>query len=497
MPKVFLGIDVSTTGSTVIALDEYGSILSTQTHAHNLSTPRPLWSEQNPDEWWNATRQAIQETLVGIPAQDVAAIGLSGQMMGLTALDDAGKPLRPAILWNDQRSGDQCAQMTEQIGAERLHTIMGSIMLPGIVAPKLVWLREHEPETYRQIEHVVLPKDYIRLKLSGAYVTDVSDGSGFGLIDMRTRAWSDELIDAFDIPRAWLPDLCESPEICAYVTEEAAAETGLRQGTPIVGGAGDQPAQAIGSGIVQPGQTSITVGTSGVVFTAADQYNADAQGRMHIWCHAIPETWCYIGVMLSAAGSLRWLHDELSKAMSYEELSALAASLPIGAEGLLFAPYLSGERHPYADPLARGAFVGLTLRHGLAHMVRSTMEGVAFGLRDLLEIARSKGIHPQSAAVSGGAANSPVWREILTNVMGIPLYTVNTVQGAAFGAAILAGVGAGAWQDVPTACQTLIKPDAVIPPTTPEVEQYENLYRLFRALYPTLHDMNTALAQFG
>jgi xylulokinase len=497
MPQVFLGIDVSTTGSTVIALDEHGSILTTHTYPHGLSTPRPLWSEQDPDDWWNATLQALRETLVTISAQDVAAIGLSGQMMGLTALDGAGKPLRPAMLWNDQRSGQQCAQMTAQIGAERLHTVMGSIMLPGIVAPKLLWLREHEPEIYRQIEHIVLPKDYIRLKLSGAYVTDVSDGSGFGLIDMRTRSWSDELIDAFDIPRAWLPSLCESPEICAYVTVEAAAQTGLRQGTPIVGGAGDQPAQAIGSGIVQSGQTSITVGTSGVVFTAADQYSPDAQGRMHIWCHAIPETWCYIGVMLSAAGSLRWLHDELREELSYEELSALAAALPIGSEGLLFAPYLSGERHPYADPLARGAFVGLTLRHGLAHLVRSTMEGVAFGLRDLLEIARSKGIQPRSAAVSGGAASSTVWRDILTNVMGIPLYTVNTVQGAAFGAAILAGVGAGAWRDVPTACQMLIKPDAVMPPTSAKVQRYEDLYRLFSKLYPALQEMNVALAVYS
>jgi xylulokinase len=316
-------------------------------------------------------------------------------------------------------------------------------------------------------------------------------------MDIRARTWSKELIDAFKIPNAWLPDLCESPEVCARVTAEAAAATGLRQGTPIVGGAGDQPAQAIGSGIVQPGQTSITVGTSGVVFTAADQYSADAQGRMHIWCHAIPETWCYIGVMLSAAGSLRWLHDELSQATSYEALSALAASIPVGSDGLMFAPYLSGERHPYADPLARGAFVGLTLRHSLKHMVRATMEGVSFGLRDLLEIARSKGIHPASAAVSGGAASSPIWREILTNVVGIPLYTVNTVQGAAFGAAILAGVGAGAWRDVPAACGSLIKPDAVLQPAPHDVERYERLYGLFRALYPALRDLNTGLARFS
>ncbi|MEZ4668560.1 MAG: xylulokinase, partial [Anaerolineae bacterium] len=456
MSRYFVGIDVSTTGSKALAIDEAGTIVASGSHSHPLSTPRPLWVEQNPDDWWEASCHALRDITNTIPSEAIAAVGLTGQMLGLTVLDGHGQPLRPAILWNDQRSGAECAAMTERIGDQRLYQLVGSMMLPGMTAPKILWLREHEPEIYQQIKRFLLPKDYVRFKLSGAYVTDVADGSGIGLMDIGARRWSEEMLDAFDIPSSWLPDLCESPEICAQVDEAGAAATGLKVGTPIVGGAGDQPAQAIGSGIVSDGQTSLTVGTSGVVFTSANRYLPDEQGRLHTFCHAAPGYYAYLGVMQSAAGSLRWLHDELANAIDYNGLNAMVEKVPRGSLGLLFAPYLAGERHPYYDPLARGAFVGLTLRHGLKEMARAVMEGVAFGMRDLLEILRDKGIHPPSAVISGGAANSAVWRQLMTDVMNIPLYTVNTTEGAAYGAAILAGVGGGVWHDVPTACSQLV-----------------------------------------
>ncbi len=491
-----MGIDVSTTASKALAIDEQGEVVASQSYPHRLSTPRPLWSEQDPEEWWRAASHAVRDVLEKVPAEQVAAVGLTGQMHGLTSLDAQDRPLRPAILWNDQRSGAQCAAITEKVGAQRLYQHIGSMLLAGFTAPKIMWLRENEPDVYRQIAHVLLPKDYLRLRLSGAHAADVADASGFGLMDIGKRAWSDEMLAAFDIPRAWLPELFESPEICARVNAEGAAATGLKVGTPIVGGAGDQPAQAVGSGIVSMGQTSLTVGTSGVAFTAADRYLPEPQGRLHTFCHAIPGEWFSMGVMLSAAGGLRWLHDELAPTTSYEALSERAAEVPPGALGLLFAPYLSGERNPHPDPFARGAFVGLTLRHTLAHMVRAVMEGVAFGMRDNLELLRVQGIRPASAAVSGGAANSPVWRQLMTDIMGIPLYTVNTTEGAAFGAAILAAVGAGAYPDVPTACAQMVRQVDEIQPQPEGVAAYERLYPAFRELYPALIETYAALSKF-
>lgn len=494
MSPYFIGIDVSTTSSKALAIDEQGSIVNGDAFPHDLSTPRPLWAEQDPEQWWSATVASLRSLLEKIPADAVKAIGLTGQMLGLTPLDKDNRVLRPAILWNDLRSGAQCDAITEAFGAQRLYEHIGSMLLPGMTLPKIIWMREHEPELYDQIARVMLPKDYVRFRLSGAHVTDVSDGSGFGLLDVGARRWSDDMLALTGIPRAWLPELCESPEVCAHVSAEAAALTGLKAGTPIVGGAGDQPAQAVGSGIVANGQTSLTVGTSGVLFTSADRYLPDEDGRLHTFCHAIPDRWCYLGVMQSAAGSLRWLHDEMLPGQSYDALNEMVASVPRGANGLLFAPYLSGERHPYPDPLARGAFVGFTLRHGRAQMVRATMEGVAFGMRDLVEIARDKDIHPPSAAVSGGAANSPIWRQIMTDIMNFPLYTVNTTAGGAFGAAILAGIGAGAWPDVPSACGALIHQVDTTEPDADGVAAYERIYAAFRELYPALRGLFATLS---
>jgi len=324
----------------------------------------------------------------------------------------------------------------------------------------------------------------------------VADGSGFGLMDIGRRDWSDELLAAFDIPRAWLPQLCESQDVCAYVSEAEAAETGLKAGTPIVGGAGDQPASGVGNGIVSFGQCSLTVGTSGVAYAISDHYAPEPDGRLHTFCGPIPGTWFHMGVMLSAAGGLRWMHDELCPTVSYDEMNRHAEAVPRGCNGLLFAPYLTGERNPHPDPFARGAFVGLTLRHSLPHMIRAVMESVAFGMRDQLELLRSLGVNPSEAVVSGGAANSPVWRQLMTDIMGIPLCTINTNEGAAFGAAILAAVGAGAWPDVPTACANMIRKVDQIAPDREGAAVYERLYPTFRGLYPALKQSFAELAQF-
>jgi xylulokinase len=492
----FVGIDVSTTASKALAIDENGDVVVSASYAHPISTPQPLWSEQNPLDWWDATSHALRDITAKLPAEQIVAVGLTGQMHGLTTLDKDNNPVRPAILWNDQRSGAECAAITEKVGAKWLYGHIGSLMLPGFTAPKLAWLRDHEPEAYARIAKFLLPKDYIRFRLSGAYVTDVADGSGIALMDIARRTWSDDMMKAFGFPREWLPELCESPEVCAHVNAEGAAATGLKVGTPIVGGAGDQPAGAIGTGITQAGETSLTVGTSGVVFTAADRYAPEPDGRLHTFCHAIPGVWFYMGVMLSAAGSLRWFHDEIAPDKSYDQLSDLAGRVPRGAGGLLFAPYLTGERHPHPDPLARGAFVGLTARHGLGHLVRAVMEGVSFGMVDNLALLRAQGTTPTSAAVSGGAANSAVWRAILAEIAGLPLYTVNSNEGAALGAAILGAVGVGRWTDVPSACAALIRKVDEAVPDPAGIVTYAHLREIFDRVYPTIQTMSHDIGIF-
>lgn len=496
MSDIFLGIDVSTTASKAIAIDKAGNVVATSSHEHPFFTPQPLWVEQNPEDWWQTTVQSLNAVLQTVSAADVKAIGLTGQMLGLVAMDEHGTPIRPAILWNDQRSGKQCDEITETIGAEKLWQLTGSLMIPGMMVPKLLWMRENEPDDYAKVRRVLLPKDYVRYRLSGEFVTDVSDGSGTGLMDIGARDWSEEMLAALAIPKAWLPGVVESPDVCARVTADAAAATGLAIGTPIVGGAGDQPAGAVGMGIVGAGAASLTVGTSGVLFTASDRYTPDPQGRGHMWCHAVPGQWCLMGVMQSAAGSMQWLRGMLEDTSSYDAMDAAVADVPAGASGLLFAPYLTGERHPHPDPLARGAFVGLTLRSQQPQLMRATMEGVAFGLRDLVELARAQGIHPESARVSGGGANSPVWRQIMADVMDFPLVSVNTREGGAYGAAILASVGGGAYADVASACAAIIEVGEQTSPTAATSARYEQLYQIFRKLYPTLKEVYADLAAF-
>ncbi|MDE0610045.1 MAG: xylulokinase [Anaerolineaceae bacterium] len=495
MSEHFIGLDVSTTASKAVAIDASGAVVATASHDHQLDTPRPLWSEQDPAEWWRASCASLRQVARDVPQGSIAALGLTGQMHGLTALDARDEPLRPAILWNDQRSAVECEAITEAIGAERLYRLIGSRIFPGFTAPKVAWLREHEPEIYQRIAQVLLPKDYVRFLLSGERVTDVADGSGMALMDIGARDWSAEMLDALAIPRDWLPTLAESQEVCAEVSPGGAAATGLPVGTRIVGGAGDQPAGGVGSGVVSAGQLSLAMGTSGVAYAINDRYEPEPQGRLHTFCGPIPGTWFSMGVMLSAAGGLRWLRDALAPDREFDELGALAEAVPPGAEGLLFAPWLSGERHPHPDPLARGAFVGLTLRHGLGHMVRAVMEGVAFGIRESLELLQAQELDPSDAVIQGGAANSPLWRQLTTDIMDLPLYRVNTSEGAAFGAAILAAVGAGAYPDVPAACGAMVQRLDESLPQPELVARYRDIYPVYRRLYPSLAPLFHKLAQ--
>ncbi len=505
--RYLLGIDVSTTGAKALVVDTTGSVVASATEEYPLYTPKPLWSEQNPEDWWQGTIRAVRRVLAapGVSADEIAAIGLTGQMHGLVLLDQAGQVLRPAILWNDQRTGPQCAEITAWAGGlERLLALIGNAMLPGFTAPKLVWVRENEPDVYDRIRRVLLPKDYIRYRLTGEYATEVSDASGTALFDVGNRRWSATLAGLLQVPMAWLPACAESHVVTGKISSLAAEVTGLRPGTPVVGGGGDQAAQAVGSGIVRPGVISVTSGTSGVVFAHQERYAAEPAGRVHVFCHAVAGAWHAMGVMLSAGGAFRWFRDALGneeKAAAaangqdpYDLLTAAAASVPPGAEGLLFLPYLTGERCPYPDPNARGAFVGLTLRHSKAHMTRAVLEGVSFGLRDSLELIKSLGVPIRQVRASGGGARSALWRQIQADVFGTELVLINVTEGAAFGAALLAGVGAGVYRDVLEAVDACVR---VVDSTSPQpeaVQAYEALYPIYRGLYHALKPTFDALA---
>jgi xylulokinase len=499
VPAYLLGIDVSTTGSKALLLAEDGAVVGSATTDHPLATPRPGWSEQDPEHWWESTRRSIGEVLrqTGISPADVAAIGLTGQMHGLVLLDAGGRVLRPCILWNDQRTAEECAQITEQVGRERVLAITGNPVLPGFTAPKLAWVRRHEPELFRRAARVLLPKDYIRFRLTGAFVSDVSDASGTSLLDVGARAWSDEMLAALDIPRAWVPEVTESPVASATLSATGAEATGLRAGTPVVSGAGDNAAAAVGTGITRPGRVSVSLGTSGVVFAPLERYRPDPQGRLHAFCHAVPGRWHLMGVMLSAAGSLRWYRDAIGGGAdggaSFDALVEEAAGAPAGAEGLLFLPYLSGERTPHPDPDARGAFVGLSLRHGRAHLTRAVLEGVAFGLRDSLELMRELGLDAGQVRVAGGGARSALWRRILADVLGVEVVTTSATEGAALGAAVLAGAGAGVLPGLEAATDSARELERVRPGTDAAV--YADLYPRYRALYPALAPEFHALAR--
>lgn len=494
----FMGIDVSTTGVKALLIDSAGTVIGTANTEQPLSTPYPLWSEQDPADWWRGAISSIRQVLAqtGVAGEEVAAVGLTGQMHGLTLLDEQGQVLRPAILWNDQRTGAQCDEIRARIGRSRLIEITGNDALTGFTAPKILWVREFEPDTYARISHILLPKDYVRYCLTGDFAVDRADGAGTILFDIRTRDWSPEVLSALEIPLEWLPKTYEGSAVTGVISAEAARQTGLKAGIPVAGGGGDQAAQAVGVGAIEPGIIALTLGTSGVVFATTDGPFIEPEGRLHAFCHSVPNRWHLMGVMLSAAGSLRWYRDTFAPGQDYDSLLAPAANIPAGCEGLLFLPYLTGERTPHPDPLARGAFAGLTIRHNMAHLSRAVLEGVAFGLRDSFELIKSAGLSQiRQVRVSGGGARSPLWRQILADVFNSELVTVNTTEGAAYGAALLAGVAAGYWPDVETACKAGIRITGSTLPTAEGVKAYEPIYQLYRQLYPALKDLSHQLSQ--
>jgi xylulokinase len=485
----FLGIDVSTTGSKALLVDESGSVVATATSPHTLQTPKPLWSEQDPREWWQASSSAVRSALqqAGLEGESVAAVGLTGQMHGLVLLDAQGQVLRPAILWNDQRTQSQCDEIHRRVGRARFIQITGNVALTGFTAPKILWVQQNEPELYAKAQHVLLPKDFIRYKLTGEYAMDKADGAGTVLFDLKQRTWSTEVLAALGIPESWMPPTFEGPQFTGRINAEAAAATGLKAGTPVAAGGGDQAAQAVGVGAVEPGVVALTVGTSGVVFATTPSALVEPEGRLHAFCHAVPGMWHFMGVMLSAAGSLQWYRDTLASGESFDSLLREAGPVPAGSEGLQFLPYLSGERTPYPDPLARAAWVGLTLRHGRGHLTRALLEGVSFGLKDIFNLIQNAGLGAISQVrASGGGTKGALWRQILASVLEAELVTVNTSEGAAFGAALLAGVGAGAWVNVPAACAAAVKITGSTPPDPAQVEAYRKAYPLYRDLYPAL-----------
>lgn len=495
--RYFLGIDTSTTATKALLIDQAGVVVAVASSEYTFQTPQPLWSEQSPDLWWQATCASIRSALdqAAIDPASIEGIGLTGQMHGLTPLDGKGEVLRPAILWNDQRTGAECDQMRQLLGKKRLIQITGNDALTGFTAPKILWMKNHEPELYTRLRHILLPKDYVRYKLTGVYATDRAGASGTILFELARRDWSQEVLHALGIDPAWLPPTHEGTQRTGAVSPEAAHLPGLRAGIPVFGGGGDQAAAAVGTGAVIEGIVSLSLGTSGVVFASADQPIIEPQGRLHAFCHAAPDKWHLMGVMLSAAGSLRWFRDAFKPGLPFDELVEPAAQIPSGSEGLLFLPYLTGERTPHPDPLARGAFVGLTVRHTLPHMTRAVLEGVAFGLRDSFELMKEAGLAEiRQVRVTGGGARSPLWRQILADILGTEIVMVSSVEGAAYGAALLAATGAGAYTDVPAACAQAIHITGSVSPS-PAQHVYEGLYPIFRGLYPALSPNFNAIAR--
>lgn len=496
----FIGIDIGTTGAKAVLIDVSGALIATSTSEYPMFTPHPLWAEQNPDDWWKATCNSIQNVVAQarINTSDVKGIGLTGQMHGLVTLDKTGKVLYPCIMWNDQRTGEECKEITGKVGFNNLLSITGNQVLPGFTAPKIIWLRKNKPEVYSKINKVLLPKDYIRFKLTNEFFSDVSDASGTSLLNVKERIWSQEILNRLEIPIEWLPEVVESVSMTGSITKEAASLSGLKEGTPVFAGGGDQAAGGIGAGAVKEGIVSIVLGTSGVVFTHSDNYRIEPEGKLHAFCHSVPNKWHLMGVTLSAAGSFRWYRDtfaQLEKSEAertgkdvYAILTSQAETVQAGSEGLFFLPYLTGERTPHPDPNAKGAFIGLNVRHTKAHLTRSVLEGVAYSLRDCYELISNLGIKAESLIVSGGGAKSKLWRGIIADVFNAEINTLTCTEGAPFGAAIIAAVGTGNYKDVNAACEKMLRVETKIEPDKKRVEIYNDVYSIYKQFYPLLKD---------
>jgi xylulokinase len=492
--SVLLGLDVGTGGARAVAVDESGDVVAEASSEYPLHSPRPGWTEQDPEDWWEGAREALGKLAAEVEDQ-IVGLGLTGQMHGSVFLDASGEVIRPALLWNDQRTYRQCEKITEAVGGERLIQISGNPALTGFQAPKILWLRDEEPENYSRVARVLLPKDYVRLRLTGEYATDASDAAGTLLLDVRRRDWSGEILDALEIPAEWMPEVYEGPESTGTLREDVAGELGLQAGIPVAAGGGDNAAAAVGVGVVEGGLLSSSIGTSGVLFAASEGFTPDPSGRIHAFCHAVPREYHLMGVTLSAGGSLSWWREALGN--DYDELVEAASGVPPGAEGLLFLPYLSGERTPHLDPQARGAFVGLTARHGTPHMTRAVMEGVVFSLRDSLEILRELDVPIGQVRATGGGARSPLWRQLQADVYGVPIHRTTADEGPAHGAALLSGVAAGVYRDVDEACSTVRLREEVTEPDPERVRIYEEHYEVYRSLYPALRSAMSRLTDLA
>jgi len=498
--KRLLGIDVGTGGTRAVLLGETGRVVSTADAEHAaMASPKIGWAEQDPQDWWGAACLAIKECLAkgGVSSGRVDAIGVTGQMHGLVLLDEQDNVLRPSIIWCDQRTEEQCREITRRVGAQRLIKLVANPALTGFTLPKILWVREHEPTIWARVRSILLPKDYVRFRLTGAKATDVADASGTLLFDVVNRRWSAEMLKIFDLKPDILPKVFESPEIASHVSQEGAAATGLSEGTPVAAGAGDQAAGAVGMGIVAPGDVSATIGTSGVVFAATSKPVLEPEGRIHTFCHAVPGRWHVMGVTQGAGLSLRWFRDQLGaelggKKESYEELTKAAEKAPPGSDGLLWAPYLMGERTPHLDPNAKGALVGITAQHTRAHVVRAILEGVAFSLKDTFALFGVLGVPVNSVRLGGGGARSPLWQQIQADVYGIPVDLVAAEEGGAYGAGLLAGVGVGAWASVDAACKVAVRVAKRVEAIPQNVDLMERQYQEFRKIYPALRSVARA-----
>jgi xylulokinase len=479
--SVLIGLDVGTGGARAVAVNDSGEIVTEASSDYPLYTPRPGWTEQEPEDWWEGAKVVLAKVATEA-GSEVGGIALTGQMHGSVFLDGSDRVIRPALLWNDQRTQAQCDWITRSVGEERLISISGNPALTGFQAPKIVWLRDEEPENYEQVSRVLLPKDYVRLRLTGEYATDASDAAGTLLLDMRARDWSGEILDALEIPHDWMPRVYEGPENTGALRESVAEELGLLPDIPVAAGGGDNAAAAVGTGIVGRGLINSSVGTSGVLFAHADEFTPDPSGRLHAFCHAVPGAYHLMGVTLSAGGSLSWWRETLGG--DYDEMVDAASDVPPGSEGLLFLPYLSGERAPHLDPKARGAFFGLTARHGAAHMTRAVMEGVIFSLRDSLEIMRNLGVPVEDVRATGGGARSGLWRQIQADIYATPIRRTVADEGPAYGAALLAGIVSGAYADVDEATSVVKLRKEITEPDEERSKIYEEYYEVYRSLYP-------------
>jgi len=489
----FIGIDVGTTGAKAVLINVQGEVIDTITNNYPMQNPHPLWAEQNPEDWWMAVSKSLSEVIQKnkINPVDIKGLGLTGQMHGLVSLDKNGKPVYPCIMWNDQRTSLECEEITTKIGFENLIRITGNPVLPGFTAAKLLWLKKNKSEVYNSINKILLPKDYIRYRLTNEFYTDVSDASGTSLLDVEKRKWSDEILERLDIPKDWLPGVLESIEVSGRITNEASGATGLRPGTPVIAGGGDQAAGGIGSGSIKEGIVSIVLGTSGVVFTNSDKFRIEPQGKLHAFCHAVPGKWHLMGVTLSAAGSFKWYKETfynspVNSQDPYDNLTKSAVHVPPGSEGLIYLPYLSGERTPFSDPDAKGAFIGFTLRHTMAHFTRAILEGVSFSLKDCFDLISAMGINADKIVVSGGGAKSELWRSIIADLFGVEINTLSCTEGAPFGAAILATVGTGYYKNIPEACSVILKTGSTIAPDKNKFNLYNDYYSIYKELYPEL-----------